>query len=356
MLVRDTEGLREFVAAIFCRSGAAESTARIVAESLVEANLAGHDSHGIIRVTEYLRQIGTGELKPSAVPTLVREGPAAILVDGGWGFGQVVARWVTDRLIEKASNVEVAVAGVFHCGHVGCAGTYPALAAARGCLALALVNGGGAQARVAPFGGVRPVFGTNPFAAAVPVEGAKPLVMDFSTAVVASGRIRLAREQGEMLPEGWILDRLGRPSRRPEDYYDGGMLLPFGGHKGYALCLLVEILAGLLTGAGSLAVQGENYEIGNGLFMAVLNPNAFQNPAGFAAQVRVLCECVKSSAPADGRGEVLLPGELEERTKARRLREGIPVSDAVWKSVLEAGQLLGVRWNESWSHQASAVA
>jgi len=334
--------LHQTVSAIFQAAGVPASAARTVAASLVKANLTGHDSHGVIRVVEYLNNIREGKIDPRAKPEIVRETPTTLLVDGHWGFGQVIAAWTMERLIRKAGEHDLAAAGIFHCGHIGRVGTYPAMAAEQGFIGLAFVNGGGTQPRVAPFGGIRPVFGTNPLAAAVPVEGQSPIVLDFSTSVVASGKIRVARDKDEELPDGWILDHEGRPTRRPQDYYDGGMLLPAAGHKGYALSLLVEVLGGLLTGAGTLILPGSSYEVGNGVFFLALNVEAFRPLAEFTAQVRELGEAVKATPPAIEGGEVLLPGEPEQRIKARRLTEGIHVPDVTWQAIADAAHSLGV--------------
>ena len=334
--------LHQVVSAIFQAAGALTSAARVVADSLVEANLTGHDSHGVIRVVEYLNKIREGRIDPRAKPEIVRETPTTLLVDGHWGFGQVIAAWAMERLICKAGEHNLAAAGIFHCGHIGRLGTYPTMAAEHGFIGLAFVNGGGTQPRVAPFGGIRPVFGTNPLAAAVPVEGQSPIVLDFSTSVVASGKIRVAHNKGEEVPDGWILDREGQPTRHPEDYYNGGMLLPAAGHKGYALSLLVEVLGGLLTGAGTLILPNSGYEVGNGVFFLVLNVEAFRPLAEFTAQVRELGETIKATPPADEGGEVLLPGEPEQRMKARRLVEGIHIPDVTWQAIVDAAQSLDV--------------
>ena len=203
------------------------------------------------------------------------------------------------------------------CAHVGRAGAYPELAAEQGLVALAFVSGGGTQPRVAPYGGRRPVFGTNPLAAAVPLPGSPPVVIDFSTAAVASGKIRVLRDRGEALPEGWILDAEGRPSTSAADYYDGGMLLPAAAHKGYGLCLLVELLAACLTGAGSVGVPDSGYRLGNGMFLQAFDVGAFMPLEEFAARAGALTDMVRATPPAEGYDAVLLPGDPERQTAGR---------------------------------------
>jgi LDH2 family malate/lactate/ureidoglycolate dehydrogenase len=336
------DGLSATVAAILRAAGAEQEGASLVADSLVDAEVCGHPSHGLIRVSEYLGQIRDGAIDPAAQPEIVNDGGATIVVDGHWGFGQVVATRATGWLIERAREHGSAAVAVRHCGHVGRAGAYPELAAAHGLVAFAFDNGGGPKPRVAPHGGRRAVFGTNPIAAAVPVPGSDPVVIDFSTAAVASGKIRVLRDLGEPLPEGWIIDAAGHPSTSPEDYYAGGMLLPAAAHKGYALCLLVELLAGCLTGAGSPGVPDSSYRVGNGLFLQAFDVEAFMPLESFSHAARALSDVVRDTPPAAGYERVMLPGEPEQRTAADGSRRGIDVSDSTWNNVTSAAADLGV--------------
>jgi uncharacterized oxidoreductase len=272
----------------------------------------------------------------------VGETSTTLRVDGHWGFGQVVATWTMERLIRKARESHLAAAGIFHCGHIGRVGLYPAMASEQGLIGLAFANGGGSKPRVAPFGGMRAMLGTNPLAATVPVEGKAPLMLDFSTSVVASGKIRIAQKKGEALPAGWILNREGRPSNRPEDYYEGGMLLPAAGYKGYGLGLLVDILGGLLTGAGTPTLPDGSYKLGNGVFFIVLNIEAFQSTSDFNAEVLRLSETLKNTPVSPDGDEVLVPGEPEQRMKAQRLLEGIPIPQTTWDAIKETSRGLEV--------------
>jgi LDH2 family malate/lactate/ureidoglycolate dehydrogenase len=337
------EELTETTAAIFRAVGASDGDASIVASSLVDAELSGHESHGLIRVSEYLRHVREGAIVPTAQPEIVGDGAGTIVVDGHWAFGQVVAQRATQWLIERTLEHGSGAAAIRHCAHVGRAGAYPAMAAERGLIALAFVNGGGTQPRLAPYGGRRAVFGTNPVAAAVPLPGSDPVIIDFSTAAVASGKIRVLRDRGESLPEGWILDSEGRPSTSPEDYYAGGMLLPAAAHKGYGLCLLVELLAGCLTGAGSLAVPESGYRLGNGMFMQAFNVASFMPLEEFAVLGNALAAAVRATPPAAGHEEVLLPGDPERRSSENRSLQGIEVSDSTWKKITASAMELGVK-------------
>lgn len=339
---RTAEQLTETTAAIFRAVGAGEQDAATVATSLVGAELRGHESHGLIRVSEYLGQIREGTIDPAAQPEIVHDGGTTIVVDGHWGFGPVVAERATAWLIERTLEHGSGACAIRSCAHVGRAGAYPELAAGHGLVALAFVNGGGKQPRLAPHGGRKAVFGTNPIAAAVPLPGSPPVVVDFSTAAVASGKIRVLRDRGEPLPEGWIVDADGRPSTSAEDYYEGGMLVPAAAHKGYGLALLVELLAGCLTGAGSPALPDSGYRVGNGMFMQAFNIAAFMPADEYARLSGALVQAVRLTPPAAGYDEVLLPGDPERRAAERGARDGIELADSTWNRIADAAAELGV--------------
>lgn len=341
MPVFEASYLEKVATDIFRAAGADDAGASTVAGMLVEANLTGHDSHGVIYIIDYVNRIKSGELNPKASPEIVNETPTTLHVDGHWGFGQVIAKWTMEQLIRKAKAQHMAAAGIFNCGHIGRVGLYPAMASEHGLIGLAFANGGGNKPRVAPFGGRRAMLGTNPLAATVPVQGKPPVMLDFSTSVVASGKIRIAKNKGEDLPAGWILDREGQPSNQPDDYYDGGMLLPAAGYKGYGLGMLVDILGGLLTGAGTPTLPEGSYKLGNGVFFILLDIGAFQPAGDFDAEMVRLTETLKAT-PAGGNGQVMVPGEPELLTKANRLREGILLPDKTWNSILEKAAELKV--------------
>ncbi len=335
--------LTSFVARIFQAAGAPPDAAELVAASLVKSNLAGHDSHGVVRVIQYLASMAQGEMDAQARPTLVRETPVTATVDGNRGFGQLAAHFAASLALEKAQAQGLGAVALAHAGHIGRVGEWVEMAGQAGFIGLAWCNGGRPGGIVAPFGGAERRLGTNPVAAAVPLPGEPPLVMDFATSVVAEGKVRIARNSGKPIPEGWILDREGRPSTRPQDLYDGGVLLPAAGHKGYGLSLLVELLGGVLTGAGCPIFPG--YVMNNGVLFLVLDPGVFRPREAFDADVRRLVEAVRSTRPAPGFQEVLLPGEPERRTAQERQAQGIPMDETTWQGLLEAGARFGVAWD-----------
>lgn len=342
MPLLNAQELAVFVDKILQGAGTPAAQSKLVSESLVEANLAGHDSHGVIRLKEYLNAIRVGTIMPSAQPKITSETSTTIKVDGGRGFGQVVAAWTTEQLLAKAAVHGMAAGGIFNCGHIGRLGSYVQHAADQGFVALAFVNGGGSEPRVAPFGGRRAALGTNPIGAAVPAALGSPIVIDFSTAAVASGKIRVAKDKGEMLPPGWVIDREGRPSCDPRDYYDGGALLPAAGHKGYGLAVLVEIIGGLLSGAGSPTLSGWGAATTNGVMIWVLDVRRFRPLEEFRTEVESLGKVLKSIPSSDLLNPVLMPGEPELKSAAERRTKGVLLPASTWKEILEAAKFMKV--------------
>lgn len=332
--------LVDFVARIFVAAGAPEETAQLVAQSLVTSDLVGHESHGVVRVRQYLDAIRRGDLDPAARPSIVHSAAGVVTVDGCRAFGQLAARWTIEQGVERARGHGLAAAGLLNCGHVGRLGEWVQWAAEQNTIALAFCNGGGPSGIVAPFGGAARLLGTNPIAAAIPVGDRPPIVLDFATSAVAEGKVRVARNRGRSIPEGWILNAQGLPSTDPNDLYTGGMLLPAATHKGYALSLLVEFLGGLLTGNGSPALGG--YRAGNGVFFLVLDVAAFRPLADYLADGARMAGAVKATPPAPGFSEVLLPGEPEQRMLAQRQATGVEVDDATWALLSEDAARLGV--------------
>ena len=205
---------------------------------------------------QYLRQIDEDELRPRATPEIERETPVMTLYNGHRCFGQLAAKVAIENGIGKARGNSVAVVGLKHSGHVGRLGEWVGLAADEGLIGLAFANGGRSGGLVAPFGGAERRLGTNPIAVAIPLKDRPAMLLDFATSAVAEGKVRVALNSGKPIPEGWALDKNGEPTQNPADVYDGGMLLPAAGHKGYGLALLTDYLGGILTGAGGPGIPG----------------------------------------------------------------------------------------------------
>lgn len=321
--------LRLNVQAILEATDTPPDLAQIVAEALVEANLVGHDSHGLIRLPQYIDMVRQGQVKPAARASVLSRQQATARVDGARGWGQPAARLATDTVIGLAQEYGVGAATIDHCNHIGRVGEYVERMAKAGLIGLTLCNVGAA---VAPFGGRQARMGTNPMAWGIPRgAGQDPLVVDFATSVVAEGKLRVARAKGEQVLSGTIIDREGRPSTEPADFYDGGALLPFGGYKGYGLSVMIELVGGALSGmAPSMAPR---YRHGNGTMLMALNIPNFISPEQFAAEADEYCASLHATPTVAGFSEVLLPGEPEMRSRRQRLAEGIPIPESTWQSI-----------------------
>ena len=339
--------LRDFSTAILQAGGVPAGEARIVAESLVGANLRGHDSHGLMRVPFYLAQVEKGEAKAGAPFTVVRQTDTILVADGGWGFGQVQAGRLTERLIERAHAHGLGLGTLIHSCHVGRLGEYCERAADAGLVSMMMVNTHGTARRVAPPGGTVPRLGTNPIAIGSPNPGAPgPLILDIGTSATAEGKVRVKRIAGQPCPEGWLLDHLGRPTtdstvlyRQPE-----GSILPMGGaqaYKGFGLALMIEILCGALSGGVCVRETPEN-QLGNCVFMLVIDPAALGGAEHFAREVAQLDQFVRDCPRAEGVAEIFLPGDPERHTLAERQAHGIPFDAGNWQELVNLATRLGV--------------
>src|SRR6266699_4024563 len=247
------ERLSEIGRALFVAAGTPAEEADIVMRHVVAANLAGHDSHGVIQIPSYIERIKVGHIVPGAPWKIVQESPTTTVVDGHWGFGYVVNERAMKLTIEKARSANVAAATVFRQGHIGRVASYTLMAAREGMIGIATADSGRSPKAVAPFGGREARLGTNPISIAVPSELEAPFYLDMATSAVAAGKIQLASARGEEIPRGWIVDSEGRQTTDPRQFRNGGALLPLGGTEGYkgsGLAAMVEVLCGLLTGLG----------------------------------------------------------------------------------------------------------
>jgi uncharacterized oxidoreductase len=335
--------LRNIVAGLLKGAGASEHEAQTVARYSVAANLAGHDSHGVIQIPTYIDRIGKGHIVPGAPFEIVRETDTTMVIDGNWGFGYVVAERAMQLTIEKARKHNVAATTVHRQSHVGRVGAYPMLAAQAGMIALMTADSGRSPKAVAPFGGRAARLGTNPITIAVPSDLPAPFMIDMATSGVAVGKIKLAQARGEKIPEGWILDKDGNATTDPNDYDRGGILLPLGGaegHKGFGLSAIVEILSGILPGLGfGVEPTGRHND---GCFIACFNVGALRDLATFKKEVADFAAYLKSTPPAEGFTEVLYPGEIEWRREQERSKSGVDVDDKTWQSMQALAKKFGV--------------
>jgi uncharacterized oxidoreductase len=325
------ERLNEIGRALFVAAGTPPEEAEVVMRHVVAANLAGHDSHGVIQIPTYIERIKLGHIVPGAPWSIVRESPATTVVDGHWGFGYVVNERAMRLTIEKAKAANVAAATVFRQGHIGRVASYTLMAAREGMIGIATADSGRSPKAVAPFGGREARLGTNPISIAMPSDLDGPLYLDMATSAAAAGKIALAVARNEQVPDGWIIGSDGKPTNDPRQLRQGGALLPVGGsegYKGYGLSVMVEILCGLLTGLGfGVEPSGRHND---GCFMAVFKVDAFRPLAEFKKEVGEFAAYLKATRPAEGSSGVYYPGEIEHLRERDRRENGIEVEGATW--------------------------
>ena len=311
--------------------------AEVVTRSMVDANRVGHDSHGVIHLPKYVRELEARLIQPGAPTETLHESASIAVLDGNWGFGPVIATRAVELAIQKAKQTDVSSVAVSQCNEVGRLGGYACLAADAEMIGLLMTNDHGGGTCVAPHGGIEGRLSTNPLACAVPIEGRDPIVLDMSTSVVASGKIRVQQHENEALPDGWLIDAEGASTTNPDDFYGipPASLLPFGGpvsaHKGFGLSIIVDILAGALTGAG--CSQSEDARVGNGLFVFVINVASFRGFPGFSAEIARFIGYLKSAKRAAGFDTIRVPGERGWEAQRKREQEGIPIDAETWTQI-----------------------
>lgn len=346
MPVFEIEQLEADCARVFVGAGLKEDESQVIAHSLVLANVMGHDSHGVIRVVQYCNALEEGKVKPDQKIKVTKEADASAVVDGKWGFGQTICHQAMDLAIEKAKARSIAVVEVFNCSHIGRLGEYVESAATQDILGIVMCNNHGGGLLQPPYGGIDARMSPNPIAVGIPTGGEFPIVVDMTTSVVAEGKIRVKRNLGEALPEGWVIDGEGNPTTDPAKFYGPprGAILPFGGmsaHKGYALSIVVDVLSGALGGAGLSREGGVGG--GNGVFVMAIDITAFVGKDDFKNDMQTFIGWLKSSRLMDGFGEVLLPGEMESRQRETKVVEGVFVDDETWRQIGETGGNYGVK-------------
>ena len=336
--------LEDLATRIFVALGAPEPDARDVGRHLVGANLAGHDSHGVIRVPTYVQRYRAGRINAGAEPTTDHESATTAVLNANRNFGQVSARRATDLALAKAQEHDLGMVTVYNCNHVGRVGAYAEQIAAAGMMGMAVVNNDGGGRLMAAYGGIAPRTSPNPIAFAVPTGTERPFVVDMTASVVAGGKISVQRNKGEPLPPGWAITADGSPAVDPEDYYGPpqGAILPMGApvaHKGFALALMVDLLGGGLSKA-QISNPAEP-EAGNGFWVMATRIEAFTARDEFERKVNTLLDYVSTPPYAPGFDEILTPGLPEQRSRERRAA-AIPLDDETWRQVDEVAQNLGV--------------
>ncbi len=319
--------------------GTPSDLASTVARSLVDANLAGHDSHGVLRLPSYIEGVREGRVLAAARAKRLPLDGACARVDGAWGWGQPAAHLATDTAAELAGEYGVGVVAIGRCNHIGRLGEYVEKLTRGGKLGMAMCNAG---VTVAPYGGFTRLLGTNPIAWGAPrAQGKPPLVVDFATATIAEGKLRVARAVGGLAPPGAVVDREGHPTQDPAAFYDGGALTAFGGHKGFGLSVMVELMGGVLSGSGASSLP--EYDNGNGTVLLALDVERFMPAGAFLAQAEAFSAQLHKAPPAPGFDAVVLPGEPESRSREEREANGIPLPTATSEAIADLAVGLGLQ-------------
>ena len=338
--------LRAVVAEICRRAGGTADDAAVVADHLVLSNLFGHDSHGIGMLPRYVEAIAAGKLDPHAHAEVVKDDGAILVVDGRRGFGQVVAREAILHGIERARSTGVVLLALRNAFHIGRIGTYGELCADAGMISVHFVNVIGHRPLVAPFGGADARFATNPFCCALPaVEGKPPIILDFATSMVAMGKVRVAFNSGQSVAEGLLIDHAGRPTTDPAAMFDEdvGAIRAMGLHKGSGLAVICELLAGVLTGGGTIQPETPRDDsVVNNMLTFIIEPSSLVTADYLRHEIAAMVDYVKASPPADPTLPVLIAGEPERISSEARRRTGIPVDETTWEQILAAGESVGL--------------
>jgi uncharacterized oxidoreductase len=341
----DHARLTDIVHRVFAAAGSGEEEAAIVAGHLVEANLRGHDSHGIGLVANYLRNLGNGNAAVNQKGHVVSDTGSMIVYDGARGWGQIVAREATLLGIARAKETGVAVVALRNAHHIGRVGTYGEMCAGAGLVSISFVNITDQRPAVAPWRGSDARFGTNPVTVAIPGPTPdRPIIADMATSRIAMGKVRVARNKGEEIADGTLLDAEGKPTTDPNVMYKRprGALLTFAEHKGYALAFICEILAGAVTGSGTMRPERQAESVTNGMLLVVIDPARLAEPGWINDEIRAMTEYVTASPPRNPAEPVLIPGDPERLTRAKRIAEGVPIDDETWREFAVAARGVNV--------------
>jgi LDH2 family malate/lactate/ureidoglycolate dehydrogenase len=319
----DHQRLNDFATAVYTKQGVPEGDAKLLADTLVQADLWGHQSHGVLRLGWYLDRLRNGVMKPETKPELVVDAGAMALIDGHDGVGHVLTMQATQEAIKRAKAHGIGCVGVRFSNHFGTCMYYTLTGAREGCVMFLTTNGGPAMA---PWGGRKKIVGTNPWSIAAPAGKHAPFVVDMANTGVARGKIYLARNRHQQIPLGWAIDADGAPTTDPQKAIDG-IILPMAEHKGYAIAAMVDMMSGVLTGSGFLSKVASPYKTAEksncGHLMIAIDIAKLQPLADFNTRMEEWVSEIKSVPTAKGFDEVFYPGEMEARNDAKNRAEGL---------------------------------
>jgi LDH2 family malate/lactate/ureidoglycolate dehydrogenase len=339
------DSLRQYGVEAFVRAGLPEEGAQIVTDVQLEASLRGQPTHNMGGVPGYAKRAAAGLMNPRPDIRVERQTMVHAQIDGDNGPGQWVSVAAMQHAIEKAKSAGVGLVTARHSNHFGAAGHYAWLAANEGLIGICTTNGGPC---LAPFGGATPTFGNNPLGVGIPAGKHHPIVLDIAMSVAAMGKISLAIAEGQPLPIDWILDKRGRPSTNPADFRESMLGVPIAAHKGYGLTMVMELLAGILSGADHPWQHRDDratratYEPNLGHFFMAINPELFTSREEFLSRVDAMIEAAKASDLAEGVEEILVPGEMEMRARKRNLDQGVPLLPSTYRGLQAYAQEAGL--------------
>jgi hydroxycarboxylate dehydrogenase B len=336
--------LTDAIRAIVKAGGSSDREAELVSTNLVEANLKGHDSHGVGMIPRYVQSVVNGGLAVNAHVKIVLDTGPLLTLDGLTGYGQVIGHEAMELAAERARSNGVCLVGLANAHHIGRIGHWAEQCIDHGLVSIHFVNVI-SRPIVAPWGGSDARHGTNPFCVGIPRRGKDPIVLDLATSKIAQGKTRVAHNKGVSLEPGTIIDNTGHPTVDPRYTVvpPYGAILPFGDHKGSGLALVCEILGGALS--GGQVVKGPSdgkHNVINGMLSIVIDPDKLGTGENLAREVESFVAWHTGSPPAPGIDRVRIAGEPERETRTKRLAEGIPVDPTTWQDILEAGKKFGL--------------
>jgi len=346
MLIKE-DSLRAIVAEILRRGGSENAEADLVSRHLVDANLAGHDSHGVGMIPKYIEDLQANLVKPNMQPSLVKDDGAVMIFDAGLGYGRPVAEAAMAAGLERCRETGVVLVALRRSHHLGRIGAYGEQSIAAGLVSLHFVNVTDHLPLVAPFGGRDARYSTNPICVAVPgTPSTEPTVLDMATSRIAFGKVKVAHNAGKRVPPGSLIDAHGEPTDDPGAMFTDprGALLSMGDHKGYGLALICDLLGGILTGGGTM--QPKNPRPGgivNNMLSVIIDPGRLVDQTWLNAELDAVIAYVKSSRPGESGGPVLVAGDPERLMRAERERDGIPMNDTTWEELTLAAEKVGMR-------------
>ena len=326
--------IRQFGYALFEAANVPPDQARILTDHLVESNLVGHDSHGIIRIPGYIRSLLAGQMRPVGEHKIVRETPVSLVIDANRSIGIVLAYQAMQMAVERAKQHTLGAVAVHHSTHIGRLGAFPPLAAEQDCIGLLILNGGGRF--TAPFGGVGRRLPPNPIAVSVPTLSGLPMMLDMTTSMAAGGKVEVYHVRQQPVPPDWLVDQAGQPVTDPDRFLSGEIaMLPLGGsagHKGFGLAMMIDAIAGGLSWAGCSAEQPTRG--GSGYLALAIKIESFIDLDEYKREVQTLVDWVKSSPTLPGVERIYIPGEIEEERRRQREADGINIEPATWEALL----------------------